>query len=105
MAAVMMGVFQLVCPGFRGLGILDSWAARAWRRLSWGVADTHQSFVVRCSIWSRRVVLSPTSRDLEISGQTNYAWRHQDRIDKGLEPGLTSAEKAELGTAARIGDT
>lgn len=40
------------------------------------------------------------ARDLEISDQTIYAWRRQDRIDKGLEPGLTSAEKAEL-TAAR----
>lgn len=39
--------------------------------------------------------------DLKISGPTIYAWRHQDRIDKGLEPGLTSAEKAELATVRR----
>ncbi|NOV98976.1 transposase-like protein [Isoptericola halotolerans] len=38
--------------------------------------------------------------DLEISDQTIYSWRRQDRIDKGLEPGLTSTERAEL-TAAR----
>lgn len=40
------------------------------------------------------------ARDLDISDQTLYAWRRQDRIDEGLEPGLTSEERAEL-TAAR----
>jgi transposase len=44
--------------------------------------------------------VADVARDLEISDQTIYSWRRQDRIDKGLEPGLTSAEKAEL-TAAR----
>jgi transposase len=58
--------------------------------------------------------------DLGISDQTIYTWRRQDRIDRGLEAGLTSAEKAELvaarkriralvdavriGDSARIGD-
>jgi transposase-like protein len=37
---------------------------------------------------------------LEISEQSIYVWRRQDRVDKGLIPGLTSAEKAEL-TAAK----
>jgi transposase-like protein len=37
--------------------------------------------------------------DLGISDQTIYTWR-QDRIDRGLEAGLSSAEKAEL-VAAR----
>jgi len=27
--------------------------------------------------------------DLGISEQTIYTWRHQDRIDRGLEPGLS----------------
>lgn len=36
------------------------------------------------------------ARDLEISEQSIYTWRRQDRIDKGLVGGLTSAEKAEL---------
>ncbi len=44
--------------------------------------------------------VADVARDLEISEQTIYVWRRQDRIDKGLEPGLTSTEKAEL-TAAR----
>jgi transposase len=37
---------------------------------------------------------------LGVSDQTIYSWRRQDRIDKGVEPGATSAEQAEL-TAAR----
>jgi transposase-like protein len=40
------------------------------------------------------------ARDLEISEQSIYVWRRQDRIDKGLVAGLTSAERAEL-TAAK----
>jgi transposase-like protein len=41
--------------------------------------------------------------DLAISEQTIYTWRRQDRIDRGLEPGLSSIEQAELTTAhARI---
>ncbi|SDL82266.1 Transposase, partial [Nonomuraea maritima] len=39
--------------------------------------------------------------DLDISTQTIYNWRRQDRIDRGLEPGLTSGEKAELAAAKR----
>jgi transposase-like protein len=38
--------------------------------------------------------------DLGISEQTIYTWRRQDRVDRGLEAGLSSAEKAEL-VAAR----
>ncbi len=41
------------------------------------------------------------ARDLQISQQTIYVWRRQDRIDRGLEPGRTSAEKAELADAKR----
>ncbi|MGW4471128.1 transposase [Nonomuraea sp. NPDC004354] len=31
---------------------------------------------------------------LEISTQTIYTWRRQDRIDRGLEPGLTTASRS-----------
>ena len=41
------------------------------------------------------------ARDLGISDQTVYSWRRQDRIDRGLEAGLTSAERAELISARR----
>ncbi len=41
------------------------------------------------------------ARDLGISAQSIYTWRRQDRIDKGLEPGLSSMEKWELTAAKR----
>jgi transposase-like protein len=44
--------------------------------------------------------VAQVAHDLDISEQSIYTWRHQDRIDKGLVPGLTSKEKAEL-TAAK----
>jgi transposase len=45
------------------------------------------------------------ARDLQISDQSIYSWRSQDRIYLGLVPGLTSAEKAEMIAARkRIAD-
>jgi len=41
------------------------------------------------------------ARDLGVSDQTVYLWRAQDRIDRGLVPGLTSVERAELTAAKR----
>jgi len=41
------------------------------------------------------------ARDLGISDQTLYTWRRQARIDAGEEPGLTTAERAELVRARR----
>jgi len=41
------------------------------------------------------------ARDLGISQESIYTWRRQDRIDKGLVPGLASVEKAELTAAKR----
>ena len=40
-------------------------------------------------------------RDLGISAESIHTWRRQDRIDKGLQPGLSSAGKAELTAAKR----
>lgn len=37
---------------------------------------------------------------LGVTGQTIYNWRNQDLIDRGLRPGVSTAESAEL-TAAR----
>ncbi|GAA4619130.1 hypothetical protein GCM10023195_86390 [Actinoallomurus liliacearum] len=34
--------------------------------------------------------VADVARDLGISDQPIYTWRRQDRIDRGLEPGLTS---------------
>ena len=41
------------------------------------------------------------SADLGVSDQTIYNWRRQDRIDRGVEPGATSEEQAELWAARR----
>ncbi len=41
------------------------------------------------------------SADLGVSDQTIYNWRRQDRIDRGLHPGATSEEQAELWAARR----
>jgi transposase-like protein len=45
--------------------------------------------------------VADVARDLGISEQTVYTWRRQDRIDRGLIPGLSSAEKGELAAAQR----
>lgn len=45
--------------------------------------------------------VTDVARDLGISSQTIYNWRRQHRIDQGLEPGLSSGERAELLAARR----
>ena len=45
--------------------------------------------------------VADVAKALGISDQSIYTWRRQDRIDKGLEPGLNSAEKSELTAAKR----
>ena len=45
--------------------------------------------------------VADVARDLGISSESIYTWRRQNRIDKGMQPGLTSAEKAELTAAKR----
>ena len=41
------------------------------------------------------------SKNLGVSDQTIYNWRRQDLIDRGVEPGSTTAEQAELRAARR----
>ena len=49
--------------------------------------------------------VADVAHDLEISEQSIYTWRRQDRIDRGLLAGLSSVEKAELVAAKkRIAD-
>ena len=45
--------------------------------------------------------IAEVAHDLGISDQSIYSWRRQDRIDKGLVPGLSSLEKAELVAAKK----
>lgn len=44
--------------------------------------------------------VASVAADVGVTAQTIYTWRKQDAIDRGLEPGLSSTEHAEL-TAAR----
>ena len=49
--------------------------------------------------------VTDVAHDLEISEQSIYTWRRQERIDRGLVAGLTSGEKTELAAAnKRIAD-
>ena len=45
--------------------------------------------------------IAHVARDLGISEQAIYGWRRQEQIDRGLEPGLSTVEKAELAAAKR----
>ena len=45
--------------------------------------------------------IADIARDLGISDQTVYNWRRQDRVDRGVEPGLTTVERAELAAARK----
>ena len=48
-----------------------------------------------------RALVASLSKDLGVSDQTIYNWRRQDLIDRGVEPGSTSVEHAELRAARR----
>jgi transposase-like protein len=41
------------------------------------------------------------ARDLGISDQTVYNWRRQDRVDRGVEKGVTTAKSAKLKAAKK----
>ena len=45
--------------------------------------------------------VASVAHDLDVSDQTIYNWRRQDRIDRGETPGLSSAEKGDLAIANR----
>ncbi|MBV8135834.1 MAG: transposase [Deltaproteobacteria bacterium] len=67
---------------------------RPTRRTAWHEGDTLELITS-----GRRV--ADVARDLGISDQTVYSWRPQERIDQGIEVGLTSVERAELLAARR----
>ena len=43
--------------------------------------------------------VASVAHDLDVSDQMIFNWRRQDRIDRGEQPGLTTAEKTELAAA------
>jgi transposase len=45
--------------------------------------------------------VADVARDLGVSEQAIYGWRRQERIDRGLEPGLSTLERVELAAAKR----
>jgi len=45
--------------------------------------------------------VADVARDLRVSEQAIYNWRRQEQIDRGVEPGLSTVEKAELASAKR----
>ena len=45
--------------------------------------------------------VASVAHDLDVSDQTVYSWRKQDRIDRGLEPGLMTRENVELAAARK----
>ena len=45
--------------------------------------------------------IAEVAKALGISAQSIYTWCRQDRIDRGLQTGLTSTEKTELVAAKR----
>lgn len=45
--------------------------------------------------------IADIARDLGISDQTVYNWRRQDRVDHGIESGLTTTERTELAAARK----
>ena len=72
------------------------------RRQPWGDAAIRPSSgasVLDLVASGRRV--TDLARDLGVSDQTIYAWRRQEAIDRGLAPGLSSAEREELAAAKR----
>ena len=45
--------------------------------------------------------VADVARGLGVSEQAIYGWRRQERIDRGLEPGVSTTERAELAAAKR----
>ena len=45
--------------------------------------------------------VADVARDLGVSEQAIYGWRGQERIDRGLEAGVSTPERAELAAANR----
>ena len=57
--------------------------------------------VCRPAVVEARRKVADVARDLEISEQTIYSWRRQDRVDRGLQVVLATGERTELAAANR----
>jgi hypothetical protein len=84
----------VMCPGFRGAGLLDCHADAPEERSAWPEA-IHPNVAVRSfDLMKAGRKVAQVAYDLQISEQTIYSWRRQDLVDTGREPGLISAERA-----------
>ena len=45
--------------------------------------------------------VASVAHDLDVSDQTIYIWRRQERIDRGIQPGVSTAENAVLAKAMK----
>lgn len=92
---------NLVCPGFPGariswiLYVLGTVGPHGTKRLPGRISAQSPGL-----LHAGRSVAS-IAHDLQISDPTIYAWRRQDRIDRGEIAGLTTPEEAELSAAKK----
>ena len=45
--------------------------------------------------------VAEVAQQLGVTGQTIYNWRNQDMVDRGLRPGVSTAESVELAAARK----
>ena len=89
----------LMYPGLHGVGLHDSRSRRRRRSrvraeaLSRGVPPQGSRSSGR---WPSRCLVAA---DLGTSAQTIYAWRKQELVGTGQQPGLSRAEQTELSAA------
>lgn len=92
---------RLVFPGFGGSALLGSLVMdrEVGRWHGWSIRRSSRREVVEL-VKGRRGVAG-VAAGLGAGEQSIYTWRRQARIDAGGEPGLTSAERAEMAAARR----
>jgi transposase-like protein len=91
---------MMVFPRFGGVVLLDSVLPN--ERSSMGRRGYPPEFRRKVlDLVEAGRAIAEIAQALGISDQSIYTWRRQDRIDRGLESGLTSTEKAELVAAKR----
>ena len=85
---------------FFAIAIVESRARRPRRSSCRGVIRLSSA----ARFWTesqRGGPVAEVAQQLGVSGQTIYNWRRQDLVDRGLRPGVTTGESAELVAARR----
>ena len=91
---------ELVCPGYRAVGIVESRACRPEEVI---MARSHPAEFRRkvLDLVEAGRPVAEIADQLGVTGQTIYNWRNQDLVDRGLRPGVSTAESVELAAARR----